>query len=70
MISYGMASSNAGIEDVGAGTETSTVIVDVVSVARSLMGDASKTPGCAGLGDISLQSYGGILLNKVDLYTC
>lgn len=71
-----MGSVDTGVNDVGAGTGTSSVVISVGTATGALAGDTGKTPGSRGLGDIGLllelSKVGldnGILLDVVDLCT-
>lgn len=62
-----MGGVDASVNDVGTGALTSAVVVGVGGLTRSLLGDASETPGSTSLGSVSVDGDDGILLNVIDL---
>lgn len=69
-----VGSVDTSVDDVGAGTGTSSAVIGVGSATAALAGDTGKTPSSRGLGDIglllNLSKVGldnGILLDVVNL---
>lgn len=76
-LELGVRSGDTSVNDVGAGTGASRVVVGVGSTTLVLVRDAGKTPGRRSLSnvglllEVQLAKIGpdnGILLNVVDLY--
>ena len=63
-----MGGQDTSVNDVGADTLTSAVVVDVGAGGQGSVRDTAKTPGRAGLGDVGVDGDNGILLNVLDLF--
>jgi hypothetical protein len=62
-----VSSVNAGVDDIGAGSCTGAVVVDVGSASLFMVGDTTETPRGIVLRSVSVDGEDGILLNVVDL---
>lgn len=63
-----MGGLNAGVDDIGAGSGTSGVVVAVCGRAGTSVGEASKAVGSAGLADNCGDGCHGVLLDVLDLF--
>lgn len=66
-ITYGMSSIDTSINDIGADSRSSTVIISVASNSTLAVGDASNTPSSAVLGNVGIDSSNTVFLDKGNL---
>lgn len=64
---YRVAGIDTRVDNVGADSLASAVVIDVLAGTSLAVGDATKTPGGAVLGDIRIGAGNGILLDVFDL---
>lgn len=63
-----MSSINSSVDDIGASSRASTVIVDIGGAATSLVGNTAQAPWSASLRNKGVHLDNRILLNVLNLF--
>lgn len=63
-----MSSINSSVDDIGASSRTSTVIVDIGGAATSLVGNTAQAPWSASLRNKGVHLDNRILLDVLNLF--
>lgn len=65
---YAVSGQDTSVNNVGADTSTSAVVVNILARGKSLMRDTAETPWRAALGDVGVDGDNSVLLNVLNLY--